>query len=120
MTDGSDRSENNAGGGFVMGLLAGAVVGVGLGLLFAPKAGSKLREQLCEQAGSLANGAQEGYRKATDNAGQWVEKGKEAAGEWAERGKGMYGKAREAVKHGVEEAEKDVREATGTVTGSGG
>jgi len=99
MTDGRDRFDNNEGGGgrFVMGLLTGTVLGVGLGMLFAPKAGSELRNQLSEQAGALAKQAQEGYRKATENAGQWAEKGKEAAGEWAERGKDMYGQGAAAV-----------------------
>ena len=98
MADGYDRFGNNEGGGsFVMGLLTGTVLGVGLGMLFAPKVGSELRNQLSEQAGALANQAQAGYRKATENAGQWAEKGKEAAGEWAERGKDMYGQGAAAV-----------------------
>ena len=122
MADGDNRSDRDEGGGvsFVMGLLTGTVLGVGLGMLFAPKAGSELRNQLSEQAGALANQAQEGYRKAAENAGQWAEKGKEAAGEWVERGKDMYGKASEAVSRGAEEAEKHVRDAAGTVTGAGG
>ena len=89
MADGYDRFENegSGGGSFVMGLLTGTVLGAGLGMLFAPKAGSELRSQLSEQAGNLANTASEGYRKAAENAGQWAQTGKEAAGEWAERGK---------------------------------
>jgi gas vesicle protein len=102
MADGYERLDNHEGGGsFVMGLLAGTVLGVGLGMLFAPKAGSELRNQLSEQAGALANQAQDGYRKATQNAGHWAEKGKETAGEWAGRGKDMYGKAREVVSRGA-------------------
>jgi gas vesicle protein len=122
MADAHNRFDNKEGGGgwFVLGLLTGTALGVGLGMLFAPKAGSELRDQISEQAGALANQAQEGYRKATENAGQWAEKGKEAAGEWAERGKDMYGKASEAVSRGAEEAQKYVRDAAGTVTGSGG
>jgi gas vesicle protein len=120
MADGYDHFDNNerGGGSFVMGLLTGTVLGAGLAMLFAPKAGSELRDQLSGQAGVLANRAQEGYRKAAENAGQWAEKGKEAAGEWAERGKDVYGKAREAVARGAEEAEKYVRDAAGTVAGA--
>jgi gas vesicle protein len=121
MADGYDRFDNNEGGGggsFVMGLLTGTVLGAGLGMLFAPKAGSELRGQISDQAGALANQAQEGYRKATESAGQWAEKGKEAAGEWAERGKDVYGKAKDAVSRGAEEAEKYVRDAAGSVTGT--
>ena len=66
MANGYDRSDNegNGGSGFVMGLLTGTVLGAGLGMLFAPKAGSELRGQLTEQANNLASQASDGYRKA--------------------------------------------------------
>ena len=49
-----DRIEKeDTGGSFLMGLLAGTVLGAGLGMLFAPKAGAELRNQLTEQAGRL-------------------------------------------------------------------
>ena len=113
MADGYDRFDNESGGGgsFIMGLLTGTVLGAGLGMLFAPKAGSELRSQISEQAGNLANTASEGYRKATDAAAS-------AANDWAERGKDMYGKAREAVTRGADEAQRYVRDATSAVTGT--
>lgn len=106
MADGYDRYENegNGGGGFVMGLLTGTVLGAGLGMLFAPKPGSELRNQLSEQAGNLANQASDGVRKVTENAG-----------EWADRGREMYGKAKGAVAKGADEAQKYVRDTAGTV-----
>lgn len=113
MADGYDRFENEGGGGgsFVMGLLTGTVLGAGLGMLFAPKAGSELRSQLSEQAGNLANTASEGYRKAADSAGQWAQSGKEAASELADRGRDLYGKAKDAVNRGTEEAQRYVKDA---------
>jgi gas vesicle protein len=109
MADGYDRFENegNGGGSFVMGLLTGTVLGAGLGMLFAPKAGSDLRNQISEQAGNLANTASEGYRKASENAGQWAERGKE-----------MYDKARDAVSRGADEAQRYVRDASSGISGS--
>jgi gas vesicle protein len=121
MADGYDRFDNNeasGGGSFVMGLLTGTVLGAGLGMLFAPKAGSELRGQISEQAGNLANQASEGYRRASESAGQWAEKGKETAGEWADRGKDAYGKAKDAVSRGADEAQKYVRETASGVTGA--
>src|SRR3982751_2424416 len=109
MADGYDRFENESGGGgsFVMGLLTGTVLGAGLGMLFAPKAGSDLRNQLSEQAGNLANTASEGYRRAT-----------EAAGDWADRSREVYDKTRDAVTRGAEEAQRYVRDAASTVGGT--
>ena len=55
-----DRLEREEGGGsFLMGLLAGTVLGAGLGMLFAPKAGSELRSQLSESATKLRSTAGE-------------------------------------------------------------
>lgn len=97
MADGYDRYDNEGGGGgsFVMGLLTGTVLGAGLGMLFAPKAGSELRNQLHEQAGTIRDTASDGYRRASETAGEWA------------------GKARDAVSRGAEEAQRYAREATG-------
>ena len=74
-----DRIEREDGGGsFLMGLLAGTVLGAGLGMLFAPKAGSDLRNQLSEQAGKLRHTANDTYQQASERVGQIVDKGREA------------------------------------------
>ena len=70
----------------------------------APKAGSDLRNQLNEQAGNLRNTATEGYRRATEVAGEWGEKGRE-----------IVDKAKDAAARGAEEAQRYAREATGKV-----
>src|SRR5258706_6224671 len=108
MADGYDRFENegNGGGSFVMGLLTGTVLGAGLGMLFAPKSGSELRSQISEQAGNLANTASEGYRKATENAGQWAQNGKEVAGERGGRGRGKEDKGRHAGHPGAPQKQR--------------
>ena len=109
MADGYDRFENeggSGGGSFVMGLLTGTVLGAGLGMLFAPKSGSELRNQISEQAGKIENAASEGYKRAA-----------ETAGEWAERGRDAYGKAVDAASRGVDEAQRYVREATAGARG---
>ena len=91
MADSYDRYDNEGGGGFMMGLLTGTVLGAGLGMLLAPKAGSELRGAIGEQARNLGSAASEQYRRAS-----------EAAGTWAERGRDMVDKARDAVKHFAE------------------
>jgi len=70
-----DRFDDEAGGGgFVMGLIAGVVLGAGIGMLLAPKAGSELRHQLGDQATRLRDRAAEGYtaasRKVSDASGK--------------------------------------------------
>jgi gas vesicle protein len=91
----------------MMGLLTGTVLGAGLGMLLAPRAGSELRGQLGEQARNIANTASEQYRRAT-----------ESAGGWAERGREIVDKARESVGRGAEEARGYAGATTGGSTGS--
>ena len=121
MADGYDKFDNEGGGGgsFVMGLLTGTVLGAGLGMLFAPKAGSELRNQLSEQAGNLANTATEGYRKASEVAGESYRKASETASDWAGRGREVLDKARDAAARGADEAQRYVKDAAGVVGGSG-
>ncbi|MFB3853578.1 MAG: YtxH domain-containing protein [Vicinamibacterales bacterium] len=85
--------ETQSGGGFMMGLLTGTVLGAGLGMLFAPKAGSELRGQISETAISAKESASHGLRRASDTASHL-----------AERGRDMMSKARDAVGRGTEEA----------------
>jgi hypothetical protein len=74
-----DRFEREDGGGsFLMGLLAGTVLGAGLGMLFAPKPGSELRNQVSEQAGRLRTTANDAYSQAQEKVGKMVDRGREA------------------------------------------
>ncbi len=74
-----DRLEREEGGGsFLMGLLAGTVLGAGLGMLFAPKAGSELRSQLTESAGQLRSKAGDFSQQASEKVSQIVDRGREA------------------------------------------
>ena len=74
-----DRFEREEGSGsFLMGLLAGTVLGAGLGMLFAPKAGSELRGQLGEQANRLRSSANDAYGAASEKVSHMVDRGREA------------------------------------------
>ncbi len=74
-----DRIEREEGSGaFLMGLLAGTVLGAGLGMLFAPRAGSELRGQISDQAGKWRNTANDAYQQASEKVTQFVDRGREA------------------------------------------
>jgi gas vesicle protein len=74
-----DRFEREDGGGsFLMGLLAGTVLGAGLGMLFAPRPGAELRTQLTDQATKLKTTAGGAYNQATERVTQMVDRGREA------------------------------------------
>ena len=92
-----DRLEReDSGSSFLMGLLAGTVLGAGLGMLFAPKAGSELRNQLGEQAGRLRTTAADGYQQATEKVSQGYQQATEKVSQIVDRGKEAYDRARAA------------------------
>ena len=74
-----DRFEREDGGGsFLMGLLAGTVLGAGLGMLFAPRPGAELRTQLGDQAHKLRSTAGGAYSQVGERVTQMVDRGREA------------------------------------------
>ncbi len=104
-----ERYENEgSGGGFMMGLLTGTVLGAGLGMLLAPRAGAELRGQIGEQARNLGSMASEQYKKASDSASGW-----------AERGRDVVNQARDVVSRGADEARDYAGATTGASYGSG-
>ena len=110
MADSYDRYENEgSGGSFMMGLLTGTVLGAGLGMLLAPKAGSELRGAIGEQARNLGSTVNEQYKKASEAASGWSEKGRE-----------FVDRARDAVSRGAEEARGYAGGTTGSSYASGG
>ena len=74
-----DYDRSNAGLAFGLGLVAGAMIGLGLGLLFAPKDGAALRRDLAKRARELQEDAAGWYEEAASAASDLAEKGKEAA-----------------------------------------
>jgi gas vesicle protein len=105
-----DRFEREDGGGsFLMGLLAGTVLGAGLGMLFAPKAGSELRNQLSEQAGRFRSTANDTYQQASEKVSQIVDRGREA-----------YDRAKGTVSNISTKASGSEPSSIGTATGTTG
>ena len=108
-----DRFEREEGGGsFLMGLLAGTVLGAGLGMLFAPKAGSELRSQLgtqlADQTGRIREVADQSYQQASEKVSQMVDRGREA-----------YDRARSSVSSMAAAGTSGSTDSTNVAGGSG-
>ena len=71
--------EESGGGGFVFGLLCGAALGAAIGLMFAPKAGSELRQTLYDSTGDIRKKATDAYGQATQTVNDYVAKGRRRA-----------------------------------------
>jgi gas vesicle protein len=67
MTRWNDQ-ESVGGGTFLLGALAGALVGAGVALLMAPKSGAQTREDLSAGYSSVRDAAARRYRDLADRA----------------------------------------------------
>lgn len=71
------RTEQS-GASFALGVMAGAVIGAGVALLFAPKTGTEMRQQLGEQYRGLADRVGETTSGLRESAQQLKERGRES------------------------------------------
>ena len=94
MSRGYDGDSLGSGAAFFTGLLAGAVIGGSLGLLFAPRKGSELREQVAGSAASVGKAVS----KTVD--------------ELADRGREVYTRARDVVSRTGDEIDRVAADAT--------
>jgi gas vesicle protein len=63
-------AEKECGSSFLIGFIIGAVAGVAIGFLYAPKAGKETRALLKEKAGQLKSKAGELISRATHDTGK--------------------------------------------------
>lgn len=92
----SNRDRNY---GFVMGLIAGSVVGAGLGMLFAPRAVLEVRKRAADSARSLGNAASDRYHEASARIGDAVD-------ELTKKGQGLRDDLSDAVVRGAQDIEQ--------------
>jgi gas vesicle protein len=85
--------EESTGGGFLIGLLCGTALGAAIGLMFAPRAGSEIRQTLYDSTGDIRRRASEKYDQATEQVNNIVSKGRQAV----DRGREAFDSARQSA-----------------------
>src|SRR5687767_16036766 len=85
--------EETGGGGFVLGLLCGTALGAAIGLMFAPKSGSEIRQRLYDSTGDIRRRAYETYDQATEQVNNIVSKSRQAV----DRGREAFDSARQSA-----------------------
>src|SRR6187549_2085280 len=60
--------EDQSGASFMLGIMTGAVIGAGVALLFAPRTGQEMRQQLGEQYRGLAERAEQTAQSLREGA----------------------------------------------------
>jgi gas vesicle protein len=96
--------EESGGGGFVLGLLCGAALGAAIGLMFAPKAGSELRQTLYDSTDDIRKKATDAYGQATQTVNDYVAKGTQTVNDYVAKGKEAVERGRQAYDNARESA----------------
>lgn len=85
-----ERVQDSSAAGFMMGLFTGALIGAGLGLLFAPRAGAELRGQIASSATSAGKTVADKYQQASRYVNSTVD-------QLSTRGREAFDQARSTV-----------------------
>jgi gas vesicle protein len=85
--------------------LAGLGIGAAVGILYAPKAGDELRQQLRDVA-----------EDGRDTVKERAKQAREQAGSWAEKGRDYLNQQKEQIRTAVEAGRQAYREATSEST----
>jgi gas vesicle protein len=89
----SDRDGNS-----FLWFLAGLGIGAAVGILYAPKAGDELRQQLREVAEEGRDTVKERARQAREQAGTWAEKGRDYLNQQKDQIRSAYEAGRQAYR----------------------
>ena len=73
-------NDRNGGSGFAVGLLVGAVLGLAIGFLFAPKSGEETRQLLKDKAELARERAGEAVQKVRETAAEVTKKAQSKMG----------------------------------------
>jgi gas vesicle protein len=78
--------------------LAGLGIGAAVGILYAPKAGDELRQQLREAAEEGRETVKQRARQAREQAGSWAEKGRDYLNQQKDQIRSAYEAGRQAYR----------------------
>lgn len=80
---------------WIKGLIVGGLIGVALGVLYAPKSGKETREDICRSTEELLEKAREQYEQAKEKMDSLTSKGRESYADNKQR-------LKKAIEAGVE------------------
>lgn len=108
----ADESNTNGLAWFLAGLGVGALVGI----LYAPKSGREMREDLANSAREGTEYLRTRSRQAADEMGTLVDRGREQVNQYVERGRDAVDRGRAQWEEFVERGKTFVSDQTNRVT----
>jgi gas vesicle protein len=109
------RNDGPSGGGFFFGLVTGAALGATAALLFAPKSGSDIRQDLAHGVGDLGQAAKDRWGDVTAAAASAIDRGREAF----EQGREAFDDVADNASRSAERVKGAVNDAANEVTSTG-
>ena len=87
-------------------MIAGAVIGAGVALLYAPQSGDRTRKQICRYARKTRNEAEEMVRDSIDNLGDLVDDLGDRTSELLDRGNEVAEDWRKSLLDALDQGQK--------------
>lgn len=106
-----DLDDTGGNSTFLLGFIAGTVLGAGLGLLFAPRPGVETRRDVSQRAQELGKRASHEYDTAAERFSKLAEQGKDAYQSAASRAGDLVDRAADGVDDAADLAKDAVDEA---------
>lgn len=103
--------DRQGGASFLLGFIAGSVLGAGLALLYAPRPGSEMRREVADRAQKFGQRAAHEYEVASERVAQFTERGRDAYKTAADKARDLASRAREEAGHVADQARAAAGEA---------
>jgi gas vesicle protein len=88
-------------GKVLLGVVAGAVAGAALGILYAPEKGTETRRKISDKSGEMKDNLRQKLNKFGDDVTRNVERVKDGANDLLEKGKSTYHEVKKDVNNPI-------------------
>jgi gas vesicle protein len=109
----SNHEQDNCWGSILLAFAAGAVIGAGIALLYAPQSGRETRELLARKAGDLKDATVDAYGKTIEKGAEYIDKGKEYVRGKRSQITAAYEAGKEAYQEGKPKSDREVTQGLG-------
>ncbi len=100
-------------GSILLAFAAGAVIGAGIALLYAPQSGKETREMLARKAGDFKDATVDAYEKTMEKGAEYIDKGKEYVRTKKSQIAAAYEAGKEAYHEGKPKSDREVTQGLG-------
>ena len=109
----SNHEHETCWGSILLAFAAGAVIGAGIALLYAPQSGKETRELLARKAGDLRDSTVDAYGKTVEKGAEYIDKGKEYVRTKKSQISAAYEAGKEAYQEGKPKSDREVTQGLG-------